>query len=129
MHDEIWQGESLSSPSSWADLTQRLALLQIFRGNKVQNAEVAGCGAAILFSDPAEVAAEGTSENDVYPATFWLPGSGMQRGSIYMDDGDPETPRWPSLPGAFRVPPEDLNMPTIPAQPIGYDDAKKIFDL
>ncbi len=52
--------------------------LQIFRGNKVANAETYGCKAAILYSDPADVAAEGTGEDDVYPSTFWLPGTGIQ---------------------------------------------------
>lgn len=104
-------------------------MLQIFRGNKVANAESSGCGAVILFSDPAEVAAAGTGGDDVYPNSFWLPGSGIQRGSIFLDDGDPETPLWPSLPGVYRVPEDEANIPGIPAQPIGYDDAKKILEL
>ncbi len=44
----------------------------------VQNAADAGCGALILFSDPANVAAEGTDAEDVYPSTLWLPGTGIQ---------------------------------------------------
>lgn len=30
----------------------------------------------ILFSDPADVAARGTEPENVYPHTFWLPGTG-----------------------------------------------------
>ncbi len=52
----------------------------------------------------------------------------LQRGSIYLEDGDPETPEWPSLPGIYRVPEDELRLPAIPAQPIGYDDAEKIFE-
>ncbi len=91
------------------------------------NAENYGCQAAILYSDPMDVAYEGTDEDHVYPNTFWLPGTGMQRGSIYLEDGDPETPGWPSLPGVFRIPREELAVPNIPAQPIGYDDALEIL--
>ncbi len=52
----------------------------------------------------------------------------FQRGSVYLDDGDPDTPTWPSLPGVFRVPEGDLNLPGIPAQPIGYEDALAIME-
>lgn len=104
---------------------------QIFRGNQVENAENAGCTGLILFSDPEEVAAEGTRPIDVYPNTFWLPEDGMQRGTLFNGDGDPETTLWPSLPDVYRIFGDDLNqvLPKIPVQPIGYGDAKLIFDL
>ena len=54
----------------------------------------------------------------------------MQRGSIKTRKGDPETPLWPSIKDAYRVEGDDLEqyLPQIPAQPLGYDDAKKIFE-
>ncbi len=67
----------------------------------------------------------GTSPADVYPNTFFLPGSGVQRGSTYIGEGDPLSPLWPSVENAYRIDPEDQpGLPRIPAQPIGYDDAR-----
>ena len=46
-----------------------------------------------------------------------------------MADGDPLSPDWPSVPNAYRLNPEDVtNLPKIPSQPIGYDDAKVILE-
>lgn len=102
---------------------------RIFRGNKVVNAEDYGCAGMIIYSDPKEVAGLGTDEEYVYPNTEFLPGSGIQRGSINPGDGDPETPNYPSLDHVFRRSTEDVNdfLPSIPAQPIGYDDATIIM--
>ena len=55
----------------------------------------------ILFSDPADVAVEGTEDENVYPNTIFLPGTGAQRGSTYVGD-DPLSPHWPSIPNAYR---------------------------
>lgn len=49
---------------------------KIFRGNKEDNAYRNGCKALIIFSDPEQVATEGTDPENVYPNTFFLPGSG-----------------------------------------------------
>ena len=56
----------------------------------------------ILFSDPADVAVQGTAPDDVYPNTIFLPGTGVQRGSTYIGDGDPLSPHWASVPNAYR---------------------------
>lgn len=42
------------------------------------------------------MAADGIAPENVYDHTWWLPGTGMQRGSTYLGDGDPLTPGWPS---------------------------------
>jgi N-acetylated-alpha-linked acidic dipeptidase len=72
------------------------------RGNKVQNAYENGCVGAIIYSDPVDVAPEGTDSANVYPNKQWLPGTGMQRGSLKLVKGDPETPSWPSIPNVYR---------------------------
>lgn len=59
---------------------------------QIANAEKRGAIGAILFSDPDDVAREA----DVYPDSWWLPDTGMQRGSTFLGDGDPLTPGWPS---------------------------------
>nr|XP_053627349.1 N-acetylated-alpha-linked acidic dipeptidase 2-like isoform X2 [Cherax quadricarinatus] len=101
---------------------------KIFRGNKVLHAQERGVKGIILFTDPSDVAQEGVEAQDVYPNSWWLPGSGMQRGSTYMGDGDPLTPGWPSTAQAYRLKVEDAQLPMIPCQPIGYDDARVILE-
>jgi len=101
---------------------------KIYRGNKVRNCQDRGAVGVILFSDPADVAVQGTTPDKVYPNTFFLPGSGVQRGSTYIGDGDPLSPLWPSVEDAYRLKPEEVDgLPRIPSQPMGYDDAKKIL--
>ncbi|KAK8720840.1 hypothetical protein OTU49_013053, partial [Cherax quadricarinatus] len=69
---------------------------KIFRGNKLVHAEKRGAIGLILFSDPNDVALEGQEKEAVYPNTWWLPGSGIERGSTFLISGDPLTPGWPS---------------------------------
>ena len=57
-----------------------------------------------MFSDPADVAVQGVSEDQVYPNTIFLPESGMQRGHVRLTKGDALSPSWPSIPGAYRQP-------------------------
>ncbi len=127
--------ELISNPQSqyYTDTTDKICIARygkIFRGNKVENAYLFGCKAAILFSDPAEVAPYGTEAKDVYPNTEFLPESGIQRGSTYLANGDPDTPLWPSIEDVYRLPEDEMrvNLPKIPAQPIGYGDAQKILE-
>ncbi|GAB6029099.1 hypothetical protein CHUAL_004882 [Chamberlinius hualienensis] len=100
---------------------------EIFRGNKVYLAGHYGASAIILFNDPYQYAQEGEEPSQVYPNTKWLPGSAAQRGSVAIARGDPLTPQQPSIPNVYRLPIEDLTLPTIPCQPVGYDDAKQLL--
>ncbi len=102
---------------------------KIYRGNKVSNCQLRGAIGVILFSDPHDTAVQGTTPDKVYPNTFFLPGSGIQRGSTFIGEGDPLSPLYPSVENAYRMDPEDIKgLPKIPAQPIGYDDAKIILE-
>ena len=89
----------------------------------------------MIFSDPADVAGEGQNqETDVYPETMFLPDTGIQRGSLLLFDGDPETPNMPSLPeGIYRLSKEEIDqeniLPKIPCQPLGYRDAKEFMKV
>ena len=47
---------------------------KIYRGNKILHAAKFGATAAILFSDPDDVARDGQEDKNVYPNTNWLPG-------------------------------------------------------
>ena len=94
-------------------------------------AEKAGAIGAILYTDPAEGATLGTSSSayslvkalfvlvivpsmttvfenslvfadDTYPNTYYMPSEGVQRGTLYIGDGDPLTPLYPSKPNLWK---------------------------
>ncbi|XP_072045881.1 glutamate carboxypeptidase 2-like [Amphiura filiformis] len=80
-----------------------------------------------MYSDPADYYVEG---EEVYPDGLFLPGTGTQRGSTFLETGDPLTPGYPSTETAYRVPEANLTtLPTIPVHPIGYDDAAEFLKL
>ena len=95
----------------------------------MRNADRHGAAGVILYSDPAQVLAMHTSFNDVYPKSWWLPPYGTQRGSVLMGagGGDPLTPGFPSLDGMYHLSEEEAHLPTIPVQPVGYDDAEHLM--
>ena len=101
----------------------------IFRGNKADNAATFGCIGLGIFLDPSTAAQEGTEPGDLYPNTFWMDGTAVQRGSLALSDGDPQTPNWPSIEHAYRLDEEDRSayLPSIPVQPFGYTDAEVIL--
>jgi hypothetical protein len=106
-----------------------------------------GAVGAILYNDPADYAPFGTSPDQVYNETWYMPPSGTQRGSSYTSDGDPLTPVYPStgltlfwfsvignelylytIDYMYRVNEESVRfLPKIPAQPIGYSEAQVIL--
>ncbi|XP_033103990.1 N-acetylated-alpha-linked acidic dipeptidase 2-like isoform X2 [Anneissia japonica] len=100
---------------------------QIFRGSKVKFAEAAGAIGVILYSDPKDYASDDAI--GVYPNAWWLPGSGAQRGNVFVSDakGDPLTPGFPANDYAYRLADEDTALTRIPVHPIGYDDAEKLL--
>ena len=60
---------------------------KIFRGNKIRNCQDRGAVGVVLFSDPGDVAVQGTSPDKVYPNSIFLPGSGVQRGTSFIGEG------------------------------------------
>ena len=103
-------------------MTAKLHFLLCISFNKVQNAQKCGAAGVLLYSDPADYSPEGT--NNTFPKTWWLPGTGTQRGTISFADGDPLTPLLPSIEGVYRITRNDTDtLPKIPAQVLTYDDA------
>lgn len=96
---------------------------KIFRGDKLKQAEKFGALGLIIYSDPADYNMD-KNVNNTYPHSWWLPQSGIQRGTV-GDDGDPNTPLYPSTSYAHLLPASKLAeaLPKIPCQPIGYNDA------
>ncbi|KAL3873956.1 hypothetical protein ACJMK2_037032 [Sinanodonta woodiana] len=103
---------------------------KIFRGDKVHLAEKHGATGIIIFSDPADYTDLNNSR--VYDEDWWLPGSGAQRGTVYIGDGDPLTPDYPAIETAYRFAENasdlEFYLPKIPAHPIGYDIARHIME-
>lgn len=97
-----------------------------FRGIKAREAEARGAVALLLYSDPAN---DGFVRGEVYPEGPMRPARGVQRGSVLNTSGDPSTPYGPSLPGAPRVP-EDQMVGTagIPVVPVGYGVAGELLE-
>lgn len=96
-----------------------------FRGIKAAEAERRGAAGLLLFNDPA---GDGFVRGPVYPEGPWRPPRGIQRGGLHLGEGDPSTPGWPSVPGARRVPEEEMEgVPRIPVVPIGYGAAAELL--
>merc|ERR550534_1365004 len=109
------------------NLTGRLLLIRYgssFRGDKILNAERFGAGGVILYSDPEDYSDPNT---EAYPKSWFLPGEGVQRGTIVWRDGDSSTPMYPAIPGAHRISEDEMDVPVTPTHPIGFNDALKIF--
>ena len=68
---------------------------KIFRANIVHLAQLKGAIGVIIYSDPYDYT-DGNTAN-TYPNSVYLPKSGVQRGTIQMGDGDPQTPFYPSI--------------------------------
>jgi len=90
-----------------------------FRGDKVSMAEEAGAVGVILFSDPKDF-----SSNVNYPDSWFLPDTGVQRGNILKQKGDPLSPGYPSIDGMYRQKQSEVDfLHRIPCQPISQKDA------
>jgi N-acetylated-alpha-linked acidic dipeptidase len=102
-----------------------------FRGIKVEIAQMRGALGVIIYSDPAD---DGYVKGDMYPRGPMRPPSAVQRGSVQFLStypGDPQTPgiaSTPELPDSQRVTDTArLNQPSIPANPLSYQDAEPIL--
>ena len=60
---------------------------------QTKHAELFGASGLILYSDPQDYSAGGAQA--AYPDSWWLPGSGVQRGTV--NEVDPLTPGYPGI--------------------------------
>ena len=61
---------------------------------QLHEAQKSGALGLILYSDPADYAVDRDVEK--FPKTWWLPSSGIQRGSTSLDKGGQLTPGYPA---------------------------------
>lgn len=72
----------------------------MFRGNKISIAEKYGAKAVLLYDDPYRCAPNTKAVNSserIFPRGEFMPKNGTQRGTVYVHEGDPLTPSYPSI--------------------------------
>lgn len=111
------------------DLTGKIALARYggnYRGFKAKFAEAAGAVGLLMYLDPGDY---GYGRGKTWPDGGWANDTCIQRGSILTlpYNGDPLTPFVASQAGAERLALEDVPLPTILVQPIGYAAAERIM--
>ena len=114
----------------------------IFRGNKADLAVSYGAVGVLIIVDPFDSGDANpahmspTGGGGVMPTGAWATNRTVQRGSVYDGNGDPLTPTWPSDFGGPVIQPSQTSdaklmagfpLPSIPIQPLGYGDARNIF--
>ncbi|XP_005105224.1 glutamate carboxypeptidase 2 [Aplysia californica] len=114
------------------DLTGTIFLAkygQISPKQKVQNAELYGASALLLYPDLADTNGRDNANEKVYPDSWLMPDSGVRREMLLDKYGDPDTPNYPSTEYAHYINPETRNLPKIPCQPISYHDAVSLLEV
>nr|XP_008530767.1 PREDICTED: N-acetylated-alpha-linked acidic dipeptidase-like protein [Equus przewalskii] len=98
------------------------------RGAKAVNAAKHGVAGVLVYTDPSDINDGQSSPSQTFPYSWGLPPSGVERGSYLEYFGDPLTPYLPANPSSFRLDPANASgFPPIPAQPIGFEDAKVLL--
>ncbi|PKA57224.1 putative glutamate carboxypeptidase 2 [Apostasia shenzhenica] len=99
----------------------------IYRGDIVRNAQLAGASAAIVYTDAKDYG----GRNKWFPDDRWMPPSGVQVGSTYSGIGDPTTPGWASVGSCERISADEVVtsglMPAIPSLPVSSRDGETIL--
>lgn len=97
-----------------------------YRGYKAKFAEQAGAAGLLIYTDPRDA---GFARGPVYPEGGYANETYIQRGSILTLDypGDPLTPFTAVEEGVERLNPDEVALPTIPVQPIGWGAAREIM--
>uniref|UniRef100_A0AAY4ATE7 Aminopeptidase NAALADL1 n=1 Tax=Denticeps clupeoides TaxID=299321 RepID=A0AAY4ATE7_9TELE len=99
------------------------------RGAKAINAAPFGVIGVLVYTDPGDINDGLMSDlNETYPHSWYLPPSGVERGSYNSQFGDLLTPYLAAKQDTYRIPKETITgLPPIPTQPIGFEDAFKLI--
>ncbi|XP_064117525.1 putative N-acetylated-alpha-linked acidic dipeptidase [Macrobrachium nipponense] len=97
---------------------------ETFKADIVSNAERFGALGVVLYPDPEIYGPNGIQS---YPDSLHLPISASSVGSAQLTDGDILKPLLQSVDHGQHIQVSKAWLPTIPVQPIGYDDAMKII--
>ncbi|KAG7221273.1 hypothetical protein INR49_017338 [Caranx melampygus] len=99
------------------------------RAAKAINAAPYGVVGVLVYTDPLDINDGLMSDiNETYPYSWYMPPSGVERGSFNGQYGDLLTPYLAAKEETYRISPEDITgVPPIPTQPIGFEDAYKLI--
>ncbi|XP_077345074.1 aminopeptidase NAALADL1-like [Lithobates pipiens] len=98
------------------------------RVNKAINAAKFGVIGVIIYTDPKDINDGLSKPSDTYPNSWYLPPSGVERGSFKENFGDQLTPYYPAKESTYRIPESKIKgISHIPAQPIGFQDAQALI--
>ncbi|XP_066975431.1 putative N-acetylated-alpha-linked acidic dipeptidase [Macrobrachium rosenbergii] len=109
------------------DVTGKIVLTryrETFKADIVSNAERLGALGVVLYPDPEIYGPNGIQS---YPDSLHLPISASPVGSVQLSDGDILKPLSQSSDHGQHIQVSKAWLPTIPVQPIRYDDAMKIL--
>ncbi|XP_065848474.1 probable glutamate carboxypeptidase LAMP1 isoform X2 [Euphorbia lathyris] len=104
---------------------------KIYRGDIAHNAFEAGAIGAVIYTDRKDYGG-GSGGEGWFPASKWMPPSGVQVGSVYDGTGDPTTPGWASVEGCERLSDDEVEkggyVPMIPSLPVSATDGETIIE-
>ncbi|XP_067831848.1 aminopeptidase NAALADL1 [Heptranchias perlo] len=114
------------------DLNNTIAIVKYGgtgREDKGINGAKFGVIGVIVYTDPADINdGKVNDRNETYPHSWYLPPSGVERGSYKLNFGDQLTPYYPAKDYTFRLPESSIRgLSPIPAQPIGFEDARHLI--
>uniref|UniRef100_A0A8C8D5J0 Uncharacterized protein n=1 Tax=Oncorhynchus tshawytscha TaxID=74940 RepID=A0A8C8D5J0_ONCTS len=95
------------------------------RAGKAINAAPYGVIGVLVYTDPWDINDGKMSDNnETYPFSWYMPPSGVERGSFNTHYGDMLTPYLAAKDDTYRIPEKNITgIPPIPTQPIGFEDA------
>ncbi|KAL0979845.1 hypothetical protein UPYG_G00190570 [Umbra pygmaea] len=122
------------TPSDYAHLNQTVNLTGTIaitryggagRAQKAINAAPYGVVGVLVYTDPLDINDGKMSDtNETYPNSWYMPPSGVERGSFNTHFGDMLTPYLAAKENTYRIPQANITgIPPIPTQPIGFEDA------
>ncbi|XP_034954737.2 aminopeptidase NAALADL1 [Zootoca vivipara] len=98
------------------------------RADKAINGAKFGVVGVVVYTDPGDINDGKASATETYPYSWYLPPSGVERGSYSNHFGDLLTPYYPAKGFTYRIPEDQITgIPPIPTQPIGFEDAKTLI--
>ncbi|XP_053134022.1 aminopeptidase NAALADL1 [Hemicordylus capensis] len=98
------------------------------RAAKAINGAEFGVIGVVVYTDPADINDGLASPEETYPNSWYLPPSGVERGSYNTYFGDLLTPYYPAKDFTYRIPEDQITgIPPVPTQPIGFEDARTLI--
>ncbi|CAN9512970.1 unnamed protein product [Ophioblennius macclurei] len=99
------------------------------RGDKAINGAPYGVVGVLVYTEPGDINDGLMSDaSETYPHSWYMPPSGVERGSYKTHFGDQLTPYLAAKEETYRIPVEDITgLAPIPIQPIGFEDAYKLI--